>query len=121
MVNKTSEITIKVTTDENQVPEQITWTASDTDVKDKNSKAMMVALWDEDEANTLRMDLWTKTMTVDEMKQFTHQTFVTMTDTFEKATGENQMALAMRDFCEFFGEKMNILAPKEGDTNQSSS
>ena len=119
MANKTSEISIKVSTDENQVPEEISWSASDTDVKDKKSKAMMVALWDEEEKNTLRMDLWTKTMTVDEMKQFVHQTFVTMTDTFEKATGEDQMAMAMRDFCEFFGDKMNILAPKD-DSNQSS-
>ena len=116
MANKTSDINIKVTTDENNVPEEISWTASDTDIKDKKSKAMMVALWDEAEKNTLRMDLWTKTMTVDEMKQFIHQTFVTMTDTFEKATGEEEMVMAMRDFCEFFGEKMNILAPK-GDTN----
>lgn len=113
MANKTSDINIKVTVDENQVPEIITWTASDTNIKDKKSKAMMVALWDEEEKNTLRMDLWTKTMTVDEMKQFIHQTLVTMTDTFEKATGEDQMAMAMRDFCEFYGEKMNILAPKE--------
>lgn len=118
-MSKSSEILIKVTTDENKVPEEIAWSASDTDVKDKKSKAMMVALWDEEEKNTLRMDLWTKTMTIDEMKQFVHQTFVTMTDTFEKATGEDQMAMAMRDFCEFFGEKMNILAPKD-DSSQSS-
>jgi hypothetical protein len=50
-------------------------------------------------------------MRVDEMKQFIHQTLVTLTDTFERATSEDQMALAMRDFCDFFAEKMNLKAP----------
>lgn len=112
MAGKTSNINIEVKVDENHVPEEILWTASDTDVKNKKSKAMMMALWDEEESNTLRMDLWTKTMSIDEMKQFVHQTLVTMTDSFEKATGEDQMAMAMRDFCDFFSEKMELKAPE---------
>ena len=32
---------------------------------------------------------------------------------FEKATNEDQIALAMRDFADFFGEKMGII-PKTG-------
>jgi gliding motility-associated protein GldC len=31
---------------------------------------MMLALWDQSYKNTLRIDLWTKDMPVDEMKRF---------------------------------------------------
>ncbi|MFP5471350.1 MAG: gliding motility protein GldC [Bacteroidia bacterium] len=109
---KTSEVNITVTLDENQVPESISWSATDTDIKERASKAMVMAFWDEQEKNTMRMDLWTKDMSIDEMKQFVHQTFVTLTDTFERATNEKQMVLAMRDFCDFFVEKMNLKAPE---------
>ena len=34
-----------------------------------------------------------------------------MVDTFEKATNEDEMAMAMRDFAEFFGEKMKVIKP----------
>jgi gliding motility-associated protein GldC len=109
---KTSEVNITVTLDDNHVPEAIAWSATDTDIKERSSKAMVMAFWDEQEKNTMRMDLWTKDMSIDEMKQFVHQTFVTLTDTFERATSEDQMALAMRDFCDFFAEKMNLKAPE---------
>ena len=47
-------------------------------------------------------------MTVDEMKIFFHQTLVTMADTFKRATNEEDMTLAMQDFCDYFAEKMDI-------------
>lgn len=112
MSNKQSEINIAVTLDANHIPEKIEWTATDTDINNRASKAMMVSFWDEQDKNTMRMDLWTKEMRVDEMKQFIHQTLVTLTDTFERATSEEQMALAMRDFCDFFAEKMELKAPE---------
>jgi hypothetical protein len=41
-----------------------------------------------------------------------HQTILTLADSFEKATGEKPMADTMRDFCEYYAEKMNIRSPK---------
>ena len=66
---KTTEITFKVTVDENQLPLKIEWDAPDSGEKSE-CKSVMVALWDAKENNTLRIDLWTKEMTVDEMKKF---------------------------------------------------
>jgi gliding motility-associated protein GldC len=106
-----SEITIHVTTDENKVPEKLAWQASDNDTGGA-VKAVLLSVWDEKERNTLRVDLWTKEMTIEEMKHFVHQTMLTMSDTFERATGEEAMALSMRDFCEYFAEKMD-LAPNQ--------
>jgi gliding motility-associated protein GldC len=71
-----------------------------------------LSIWDPKEKNTLRIDLWTPQMTVEEMKQFFHQTMLTMADSFEKATGETTICEDLRDYCYHFADKMNIL-PRE--------
>jgi gliding motility-associated protein GldC len=108
---KKAQITFTVTLDENNLPETIDWKASDSG-EGGSCKAIMLAMWDEKERSTLRIDLWTKQMLVDEMKQFFHQNMMTMADTFQRATGEEKIVGDMRDFCEHFAEKMNILKPK---------
>jgi gliding motility-associated protein GldC len=105
---KESEIKVSVGLDENNVPEEIRWFASDNN-EEKECKAVMLSVWDGDNRDTLRIDLWNKEMQVDEMKLFIHQTMHTMADTFERATGEQPMAMAMRDFCDYFAEKMGLL------------
>ena len=50
-----------------------------------------------------------KDMSVEEMKQFFHQTLLTLSDTFEKATGEHKICEDLRDYCYHFADKMNIL------------
>ena len=49
-----------------------------------------------------------KDMPVDEMKQFYHQTLVAMADTFERATNDDKMSATMRDFCDYFAEKLDL-------------
>lgn len=102
---KTSDIRLSVHLDANQVPEHIEWKAEDGGGEGR-SKAVLLSLWDEQERNTLRIDLWTKEMTVEEMKAFFHQNILTMADTFERATGEGKMAAQMRDFAAYFAEHM---------------
>lgn len=108
---KKSQIRIDVATNENNVPESINWTAEDGGVDNSPAKAMILALWDEAEQNTMRIDLWNKEMTVDEMKKFFHQTLLTMADSFERATGEANISEDLRDYCYHFADKMNILPP----------
>jgi gliding motility-associated protein GldC len=90
------------------MPQKIHWSASDGDV-DSSSKAIMLSVWDAPAKNTLRIDLWTKEMMVDEMKQFFHQNLLSMADTLERATGEKDAAKAMRNFAQEFGERMNLV------------
>jgi gliding motility-associated protein GldC len=106
---KTSEINIKVGVNENNVPIGIHWTAEDGNIAKSPAKAMMLAIWDESSKNTMKIDLWTKEMSVEEMKQFFHQTLVTMADSFERATGETNISEDLRDYCLHFATKMNIL------------
>ena len=106
MAHKTSNINIQVGLDENNIPEQLRWEASDTGEKAAEAKAILMSIWDDKTKETLRIDLWTKDMRVDEMKHFFHQTLVSMADTLERATSEDKMAADMRDFCHHFAEKL---------------
>lgn len=104
------EISITVELDENNVPESIDWNATDKEGEGiSNCRAMFLSMWDPAKQDTLRLDLWTKEMTIEEMKVFFHQTLVTMADTLENATNEESMAEDMRDFTSYFAEKMEIL------------
>ena len=104
-----SEIKFNVGLDENRVPEEIVWSAEDGGVSNEASKAIMLSVWDHKQKDTLRMDLWTKDMPVDEMKQFFHQTLVSMANTFERATDDQKMSATMRDFCDYFAEKLELV------------
>ena len=106
--NITSEIKFVVELDENRVPEKLTWTAQDGGVDLEEAKAMLLSVWDSKTKETLRIDLWTKDMPVDEMKIFFHQTLVAMADTFERATQDEKMTATMKDFCEYFAEKLEL-------------
>ena len=106
---KTAEINIKVSLDENKLPESITWKSTDGENKEEVAcKSMMLALWDPQYNNTLRLDLWTKDMPVDEMKRFFYETLMTMGDSFLKATGETNIVEDLRDYCAHFAEKMEL-------------
>ena len=110
-MTKKSQIIVDVETNENNVPESIYWTAKDGGVNNAKAKAMILAFWDEKEQNAMRIDLWDKDMTVDDMKKFFHQTLLTMADSFERATGEHNISEDLRDYCYHFAEKMDILPP----------
>lgn len=107
-IQHNSEIKFNVGLDENKVPEAISWTAEDGGIENSESKAIMISVWDHLQKDTLRMDLWTKDMPVDEMKQFFHQTLVSMANTFERATDDQKMSATMRDFCDYFAEKLEL-------------
>ena len=103
-----SKIELNVELDENRVPEKLNWSAEDGGINNEEAKAMMLSVWDSKTQETLRIDLWTKDMPVDEMKQFFHQTLVTMSDTFLRATQDEKMTATMKDFCDYFAEKLEL-------------
>ncbi|MGD1845173.1 MAG: gliding motility protein GldC [Salibacteraceae bacterium] len=108
MSKRTSEIHVQVHLDENHVPSNLYWEAEDANGRG-SADSIMLSVWDKNEKNSLRIDLWTKDMRVDDMKIFFHQQLMSMADTFERATGEDKMAAEMRDFGRFFGERMEII------------
>lgn len=110
MENKlVSEIKFDVELDANRVPEKLFWTAKDGGVANEETKAIMLSVWDNNAKETMRIDLWTKDMPVDEMKIFFHQTLVAMSDTFKRATNDEKMAETMKDFCDYFATKLALV------------
>ncbi len=106
---KKAEIKLTIELDDNNVPENIMWESTDAVDKEKLPvKSIMLALWDHNYKNTLRIDLWTKDMAVDEMKRFFYETLQTMGDSFLRATGEENIVEDLRDYCAHFAEKMEI-------------
>jgi gliding motility-associated protein GldC len=109
-----STITIEVEMDEKRMPEAITWNATDNiSAKPQKSKAMMLSFWDGEEKAAMRIDLWTKTMMVDEMADFFYQTMMTMADTYGRATNHTEMVGDMKKFAHEFYHKFREKQLKE--------
>ena len=101
-----STITIDVTLDQNRIPEQISWNATESTADAaRKAKAMMLSFWDGVDKTVLRVDLWTKEMMVDEMADFYYQTMMTMADSFERATHQQELVDDMKDFAKKFYDK----------------
>jgi len=102
-----SKITFHVKLDEERIPETIAWEASDSGMAGvKPCNAIMTSIWDPKENTTLRIDLWTKDMLVDDMKRFFYENFVTMADTYLRATNDNENANSIKRFAEEFGKRI---------------
>ncbi|HAK10698.1 MAG TPA: gliding motility protein GldC [Chitinophagaceae bacterium] len=109
-----STITVDVHLDEDKVPEQINWTATDSTADMmQQAKAMMLAFWDSADKSALRIDLWTKTMMVDEMADFYYQTMMGMADAFDRATHNHELVHEMKDFAKQFYNKFREQQLKE--------
>ncbi|MFQ3340708.1 MAG: gliding motility-associated protein GldC [Flavobacteriaceae bacterium] len=107
-IKKNTEIKIEVNLDENNIPEQMKWTAEDGGISNQETKAMLLSFWDSETQETLKMDLWVKDMPVDQMQLFFHQTLVSLSDTFYEATKDEKMTATMKDFCKYFAEKLEL-------------
>jgi gliding motility-associated protein GldC len=109
-----STITVDVHLDDDKVPEQINWTATDSTADMmQQAKAMMLAFWDGADKSALRIDLWTKTMMVDEMADFYYQTMMGMADAFDRATHNHELVHEMKDFAKQFYNKFREQQLKE--------
>ncbi len=103
---KESKINISVALDNDKVPQQIAWNASDSSVdSDQKAKAMFLAFWDAADKSALRIDLWTKEMMIDEMADFYFQVFIGMADTFQRATKHAELSKDIKIFASEFQKK----------------
>lgn len=103
------EITLAVRMDEQNVPDEIHWHATDSPHPEpQSSGAFFLSLWDPAEKSTLRIDLWTKEMQVDHMNAFVLQSLATMADTFERATGNAERAEEIRAFAQELATRLEL-------------
>lgn len=109
MAHHKSQVRFDIELDANKVPEKIKWTATDGGVENSDAQAIMLAVWDEKTKDCLRLDLWTKEMTVDDMKRFFHQTILSMADTLDRSTGEEQTAMKMRKYAMEMAKDLKLI------------
>src|SRR5687768_13803605 len=109
-----STIQIDVELNEARVPENIQWHATEsTAINPQQAKAFMLSIWDGAEKTALRIDLWTEKMMIDEMADFYYQTFMTMADTYERATKQKELVDDMKNFAKKFYAKFQEIQMKE--------
>lgn len=110
-ITKTSVIRLTVGLDEKNMPRQLEWQADDPGGKGQASdcKAFLLSVFDRNTLETLKIDLWTTDMQVNEMDKFMFQTLRALTDTYFKATQNKELANDMQRFVLYFGEKTGIL------------
>ena len=108
-IKKTSKVTIEVGLDENNVPSELKWNAEDSGQDFLPCKAMLLSLFDEANLDTIKLDLWTKHMQVNEMDRFMFQTLRGLADTYYKATQNGELANQFQGFVNYFGEKTGLI------------
>ncbi len=107
---KRSEIKFTVTLDDDNRPVTLQWNAEDSGMEgDKECKAMAIALYDKKDQTTMRIDLWTKDMMVEEMQQFFFEMYMSMADTYLNATNDKSMADSMRTYAKQFGKEVSVI------------
>ncbi len=97
---KKSSIQFSIELDDNNVPEKITWEATDKPDGISESKSISISLWDHEQKNTLRIDLWTKDMPVEDMRRFYIDCLGGLAQSSLTSTGDEVMANEMNALCE---------------------
>jgi gliding motility-associated protein GldC len=83
-----------------------------------DAKAMILALWDAESRNSLRIDLWANDMTIDDMNDFFFQTLLSMADTYSRATNNKDIMADMKIFAREFAEKASRTAKRAESREQ---
>ncbi|GIS27834.1 MAG: gliding motility protein GldC [Chloroflexota bacterium] len=102
-----SKIEIEVELDNNKVPEKLDGLLVMEILITRKLKLLFIRLGFKNQ-ESLRIDLWTKDMPLDEMKLFFYQTLLSMSTTFKRATSDEKMSQTMADFCDYFAEKLEL-------------
>jgi len=110
---KKSTLKFDLELDENNVPKKIIMNSSDKQAENVLLKSVIIAAWDEKTKETLRVDLWTKDMMINDMFIMYHQTLMSMANTLSKSTSQDKLAGALRDYCEFFAQETKIIQSKK--------
>ena len=109
-MKRTAEINFKVTLDGDRMPSKIEWEATDAGEPGlKDCEAILVSLWDGSAKSTLGIDLWTKSMMVEDMNIFVYQSLLKMAETYRNSTNDNESAEVLFNCANEFGGRLNLL------------
>ena len=106
---KTGIINFTIDLDSNNIPEKINWEATDSGNQKNDTKAVMISIWDASQKSSLKIDLWTKEMMVEEMKFFTIQILDSLGDTYMKSTNDEKIGNEIKMFAKKIGKMSNVV------------
>jgi gliding motility-associated protein GldC len=111
---KNSEIKFTIQLDDQNMPNKIFWEATDKKPAEKEeAKAISLALWDAQNASTLKIDLWAKDMPVDDMKRFYVEAIGGIAESLKNSTGDEVMVSEINDLCERLGKYLETESRKQ--------
>lgn len=110
-ISKTTEIRLRVGLDAENIPQSLEWLSEDSEQTPdfQPCKAVLLSLFDREHNDTLKIDLWTQDLQVQEMDRFMYQSLRAMAETYYRATQNKELANAMHQFSEYFGEKTEVI------------
>ncbi len=110
MMIEKNQIILEVILDHDKVPSKIHWRANDGPGAGtlQEVKAFLLSLYDGEHGDTLKIDLWTKDMQVNEMDRMVFFTIKSLADTYLKATNNKEIATDIRRFGDYFAEKTQL-------------
>lgn len=101
-----SSIQLDITLDDNNLPQEIIWTSQDgQNDESKSCKSMFLSMWDGEDQNTMRIDLWTKDMQIDEMHTHFFQMLLSIGDSYKRATNNPFVQEEIKIFCMQLADK----------------
>ncbi len=114
-IARRSTITLNIGLNDEKRPVSMDWSSEDgPNVRmPQECKAFLLSVFDRETKDTLKIDLWTEDMEVQEMDRFFFQSIRALSDTYFRATQNKELATDMQRFAQYFGEQTGIL--KEGN------
>ena len=109
-VKNWQEIKIKVGLNKDSLPVDLKWSVSANSAQGvKDCKAFNLGIWDPVENNSLSINLWTNSMTVDEMNMHYVRNLLNLTKSYVDATKNPLAQNMMKTFCQNLMEETNKL------------
>ncbi len=102
------EIHLRVQLDNDHLVDSIHWEATDkpADASPK-IKCFSLAIWDQEQRGTLRLDMWDKEMTMEEMNAFVVQAIGGLSELMANATGNEAAAVKIAEFAHALGQDLS--------------
>lgn len=101
-----SEINIRVGLNDEKIPTDIKWKATDSEVKQlTDAKAFGLNIWDPVASQSLNLTLWTEDMQTHEMHSFFFQSLLQQADNYCRATGNPYAKEEMLKFVQDLSKK----------------
>ncbi|MCU0327779.1 MAG: hypothetical protein MUE53_02205 [Chitinophagales bacterium] len=101
-----SDISLKIGLNENKIPQDLKWRASDSGNENyQDCKIFNLGIWSTSEKNVLNINLWREDTQLDEMHAFYFRYLMQITESYCRATQNPYAMEEMKNFVEALAKK----------------